>query len=97
MTRVTPPVLGGVDVCVDDIFAVEPRLLPLMESRSAIERFYETFGAWEPLQKRLSYQTAKTLVRKVASVHHALRVLPVGTRVVWVDFDSLLMRPLLGR
>ena len=81
-------------VCRDDIFAAEPRLLPLMRNDSLISSFYDKVGAWEPLQGALSYQTGKTLVRKVAAVYHALHSLPYGTIVLWCDFDSMLLTTL---
>ena len=89
-----PP--GAMSVCKSNLFEAEPQLLPLMRTGSLIEQFYCKFGAREPLQGAIAYQTGKTLVRKVAAVHHALRTLPLGTRVVWSDFDAIVLQQLEG-
>ena len=82
------------DVCTIDLFESVRGLLELIVSPSScIDAFYRIAGRREPFGD-LSVSTAKLLVRKVASIFHALEVAPPHAVVVWLDFDVDPRRPL---
>ena len=78
-------------VCTIDLFLAEPWLMNLMlRTDSCIDAFYYAAGNREPLIPRMGVMSGKLLVRKVASIYHAVNAVDDGTAVLWLDFDVYL-------
>ena len=73
--------------CFTDIFEAEPWLFGAVGRGGPIDNFYAFAGDMEPCDQPLAIKSGKLLVRKVASMHHAVRALRNGTLVVWLDID----------
>ncbi len=76
-------------VCLVDIFDAEPWLHDALRSGGELDEFYAYAGAMEPCDQPLRVKSGKLLVRKLASMWHALKGLPPGVTLLWLDSDVL--------
>jgi len=93
--RLLSSLLSARDACALDLFTAVPRLLQLLTSpHSCIDEFYRLAGHREPFEGDLRVKSGKLLVRKVASMYHAMKSLPLSTTMVWLDTDVVQTSPL---
>ena len=79
-------------LCMTDIFEAEPWLLPVVQTGGPIDDFYRYAGHMEPCDQPLRIKSGKILVRKMAAIHHALRVAKPDATILWYAPHALCWR-----
>lgn len=78
------------NVCLTDIFEVQPLLIELIRVNGTLDKFYDYAGDMEPCDQPLRVKSGKLLVRKIAAIEYALSQLRKNQIIVWSDTDVLI-------
>lgn len=79
--------------CMTDIFKVEAWLWSALKKGGPLDQYYAFAGNMEPCDQPLRIKSGKVLIRKLAAVNYALKVVNKNAIVVWLDTDVATIRP----